>query len=74
MPLRERTPKNTGSRGKLLIKAPVDPHRGSETMDITTIPCGSATRDEIAKFRDTGDYANYDEALQAMLNEVGAEA
>ena len=43
-------------------------------MDITTIPCGSATRDEIAKFRDTGDYANYDEALQAMLNEVGAEA
>lgn len=43
-------------------------------MDITTIPCGSATRDEIAEFRDTGEYANYDEALQAMLEEVAAEA
>ena len=41
-------------------------------MDITTIPCGSTTREAVAEFRATGDYANYDEALQAMLAEVDA--
>jgi len=39
-------------------------------MDITTISCGSATRDEIADFRDAHDYPNYDAALSALLEEV----
>jgi len=42
-------------------------------MDVTTVPCGSATRDQLAEFRDTNGHPNYDAALQAMLEEVNAE-
>jgi hypothetical protein len=42
-------------------------------MDVTTVPCGSATRDDLAEFRDEHEYPNYDEALQAMLEEVADE-
>ena len=42
-------------------------------MDVTTVPCGSTTRDDLAEFRDKNEYPNYDEALQAMLEEVSAE-
>jgi len=42
-------------------------------MDITTIACGSTTRDRLAEFRDTHGYPNYNSALQAMLEEVNAE-
>ena len=41
-------------------------------MDITTIPCGSSTRERLAEYRDAGDYPNYDEALQDLLTEVDA--
>jgi hypothetical protein len=42
-------------------------------MDCTTIACGSATRDDLAEFRDMRGFDNYDTALQALLEEVDAE-
>lgn len=48
--------------------------RNSEgnTVDITTIPCGSATRDRIADYRDANDHPNYDAALSALVEEATA--
>jgi len=42
-------------------------------MDVTTVPCGSATRDRLAEFRDTNGHPNYDAALQDMLEQVDVE-
>jgi hypothetical protein len=42
-------------------------------MDVTTIACGSTTRDRLAEYRDTQGFDNYDQALQSMLAEVGAQ-
>lgn len=42
-------------------------------MDITTVPCGSATRDRIAEYRDRNEHPNYDAALTALLEEVDGE-
>lgn len=39
-------------------------------MDITTVPCGTETRNSLAKYRDREGYANYDEALNALLDNV----
>jgi len=43
-------------------------------MDLASIPVGSSTRDRVADYRDEHGHPNYDEALQAMLAEVSAEA
>jgi hypothetical protein len=36
-------------------------------MDITTVPCGSATRDRLAEYRDEHDHSSYDRALCELL-------
>jgi len=43
-------------------------------MDITTISCGSDTRDKIAEYRDENDLANYDEALRELVKTAAADA
>jgi len=40
-------------------------------MDITTIPVGSDTRNAIREYKQENDFQNYDEAMQALLDEVG---
>ena len=39
-------------------------------MDVTTISLGSATRDELAEYRDAHGLPNYDAALQRLLTQV----
>ena len=36
-------------------------------MDITTIPCGTSTRDKVAEYRDENGFKNYDEALKSLM-------
>jgi len=36
-------------------------------MDVTTIQCGTETRDTLAAYRDNHDFDNYDEALKSLL-------
>lgn len=38
-------------------------------MDITTVPCGTSTRDALAEFRDERELPNYDAALQELLED-----
>jgi hypothetical protein len=38
--------------------------------DITSIACGTTTRDKIKSYRDTHDHDNMDEALVSLLQEV----
>jgi hypothetical protein len=40
------------------------------SMDITTVPCGSDTRDRLAEYRDQNDHRSYDRALSELLQEV----
>jgi len=40
-------------------------------MDITTVSCGSATRNALADYRDKHDLSNYDDALRQLLEEAG---
>jgi hypothetical protein len=42
-------------------------------MDCTTVSLGTSTRNRLAEFRDEHGHPNYDEALQALLEEVTAE-
>jgi hypothetical protein len=43
-------------------------------MDVTTVPCGSETRDALADYRDDNDLPNYDAALRDLLDvEVARE-
>jgi hypothetical protein len=39
-------------------------------MDVTSITCGSDTRDKLAAYRDANDFGNYDEALRSLLQRV----
>jgi Arc/MetJ-type ribon-helix-helix transcriptional regulator len=39
-------------------------------MDITSISCGSDTRDKLQEYRDANGYQNYDEALRNLLQSV----
>jgi len=44
-------------------------------MDITTVSCGSETRQRLADYRDEHDYPNYDVALRELLDvEVSQES
>jgi len=46
----------------------------SSSVVATSIgPVNPSVRDEIAEYRDTHGYPNYNTALQAMLEEVNAE-
>lgn len=36
-------------------------------MDVTTVQCGKATRDDLREYRDEHDLQNYDEAIQDLL-------
>lgn len=40
----------------------------SRSMNVTTVTCSERTRDQLAEFRDTEDYPNYDAALKALLD------
>lgn len=43
-------------------------------MDVTTVPCGSETRDALADYRDENDFPNYDSAIRDLLDvEVARE-
>lgn len=45
------------------------------SMDVTTVPCGSTTRDALAEYRDEHDYSSYDVALRELLDvEVAQES
>lgn len=45
------------------------------SMDVTTVPCGSSTRDALADYRDAHDHPNYDVALRELLDvEVAQES
>jgi hypothetical protein len=47
----------------------------STTVGATTIgPVEHSVRDAVADYRDEHDYPNYNSALQAMLEEVDADA
>lgn len=50
------------------------PRNGGTSMDITTVSCGTSTRQALAEYVEEHGYDNYDEALQAMLTEVSADA
>lgn len=41
-------------------------------MDITTVSCGSETRERLADYRDQNGHPNYEAALQELL-EVATE-
>lgn len=41
-------------------------------MDVTTVPCGGETREQLASYRDKNGHPNYDDALQELL-EVATE-
>ena len=44
-------------------------------MDITSVgPVETGTRDALAEFRDQEDLANYNEALQTLLNRCEEDA
>jgi hypothetical protein len=48
----------------------INTRQGSQVtmpMDITTVPCGSATRDRLAEYRDEHDHSSYDRALCELL-------
>lgn len=45
-------------------------NRLERKMDITTISCGSATRDRLAEYRDEHGHPNYDDAISSLLEEV----
>lgn len=42
-------------------------------MDITTISLGTRTRENLAEFRDSEKYPNYNEAVKALLEQAGQE-
>lgn len=47
---------------------------GRERMDVTTVSCGSETRELLADYRDKHNYPNYDAALRDLLDvEVSTE-
>lgn len=55
---------------KLLIPANV----AVSGMNVTTVPCGSETRDALADYRDKNEFPNYDSALRDLLDvEVARE-
>jgi hypothetical protein len=38
-------------------------------MDVTTVQCGTDTRDRLREYRDDNDLQNYDEAIRDLLNQ-----
>lgn len=63
--------RNSRFRLKLLVPRLIAVIR---PMDITTVPCGSETRDALAEYRDENDYPSYDVALRELLGvEVATE-
>ena len=42
-------------------------------MDITTISLGTQTREDLAEFRDSKEYSNYNEAVKALLEQASQE-
>jgi len=36
-------------------------------MDVTTIQCGTETREMLAEYRDDREFDNYDQALRSLL-------
>jgi PleD family two-component response regulator len=45
----------------------------TQMKDITSIACGTTTRDKIKSYRDTHGHANMDEALVSLLQEVNSD-
>jgi hypothetical protein len=44
---------------------------GRMSYDITTVSCGSETRDRLREYRDERELPNYDAALRELLDERG---
>ena len=43
------------------------------SLNITTVSCGSDTRDRLREYRDNRELPNYDAALRKLLNERAGE-